>query len=505
MVSVNNTPNIKKRYLFKVTRSTIGAGLSIITLPIITRTLGAEQYGIFNFLKIFFEQIIGYFGVFTSAFYPKLSKRPGDLGILHFIVIYDIALFIVSFFLLGLLFMTGYAESVLTVKSFTIAGSALLLVWLLQINQKMTSFMDALGKTITNEVVLMAMRITLTAGLLFLFFGDRLNLTTFLHIQNATLVVSLLILLSFAVKYFSRSEKSNSVKNTAKEFKDYGMPLFWASTVGIVAGLGDRWLLQIFGGAAEQGYYSLGFNLGAICFLLTGSFTPLLMREYAIAHEQKNTDRLAFLFSKYLPLFYVITATIACFLTVHGDWLAPLIGGGDFSKAALPVMLLGLAPIHQTYGQLSGSLMSATDRTREYGGISMFMAILGLPVTYFVLAPETYWGLNLGATGLAIKLVVLQIIAVNIQLWYNTQQLGLKIGKLFGHQILVVLLFLIFANIGKFVVGSSIGMGIVALLSSGILYVLFVVTIIFIFPRLISMSRLELLNHIKTPSAFLKS
>ena len=85
-------------------------------------------------------------------------------------------------------------------------------------------------------------------------------------------------------------------------------------------------MLQIFGGAAEQGYYSLGFNLGAICFLITGSFTPLLMREYAIAHEQKKSDRLALLFSKYLPLFYVITAAIACFFSIHGDWLAPLIG-----------------------------------------------------------------------------------------------------------------------------------------------------------------------------------
>ena len=340
----NNTPNLIKRYLFKVSRSAIGAVLSIVILPIVTRSLGAEQYGIFNYLRIVFEQIIQFFDVFSSAFYPKLSQRPGDVGILHFVILYDTFLFIVTFFLLGLLFMTGNAETALTVKSFGIAGSALLLVWLLLINRKMTNFMDALGETITNEVVLIAMRITLTAGLLLLFIGDRLNLTTFLNIQNATLVVFLLILVSFAVKYFSKGEESSSIKNTAKEFKDYGMPLFWASTVGIVAVLGDRWLLQIFGGAAEQAYYSLGFNLGAICFLLTGSFTPLLLREFAIAHEQNNTDRLAFLFSKYLPLFYVITATIACFLTFHGDWLAPLVGGEDFNKAAIPVMLLGLAP-----------------------------------------------------------------------------------------------------------------------------------------------------------------
>jgi O-antigen/teichoic acid export membrane protein len=501
---INNKDNLKKRYLFKVIRSGIGAGLSIITLPLITRTLGAEQYGTFNYLKYFFERIIGFFGSFTSAFYPKLSKRPGDIGILHFVVFYDAVLFIATFIFLGLLFASGKAETVLTINSVTIAFSVLLLAWLLLINQKMTNFMDALGKTITNEVVLMAMRIILTTGLVLLFTMDRLNLTTFLHIQNATLIVFLLILLALAFKYFYRNEKSSSIRETAIEFKNYGMPLFWASSIVIIAGLADRWLLQIFSGAAEQGYYSLGFNLGAICFLLTGSFTPLLMREYAIAHEENNIDRMVFLFTKYLPLFYVITATVACFLAVHGDWLAPLIGGGDFSEAGLPVILLCLAPIHQTYGQLSGSLMAATDRTREYGGITIFMTLLGLPVTYFMLAPEAYWGLNLGATGLAIKLVVLQIIDVNIQLWYNTRQLGLKIRKLFGHQILVVLLFILFAFIGKSIVGAFLEIGIVALLASGMIFLLFVLTIIFTYPGLVSMSRFELLNHIKTPSAFLK-
>ena len=72
--------------------------------------------------------------------------------------------------------------------------------------------------------------------------------------------------------------------------------------------------------------------------------------------------------------------------------MATFVGGTDFKQAGLSVMLLGLAPIHQTYGQLSGSLMSATDRTKDYGGISIFHSLLGLPVTYFVLAPEKITG-----------------------------------------------------------------------------------------------------------------
>ena len=76
------------------------------------------------------------------------------------------------------------------------------------------------------------------------------------------------------------------------EFKSYSVPLFWASSIGVFASIADRWLLQAFGGSAQQGYYSLGFNLAAICFLLTSSFTPLLQREYAIAFENREMDKL---------------------------------------------------------------------------------------------------------------------------------------------------------------------------------------------------------------------
>ena len=229
------------------------------------------------------------------------------------------------------------------------------------------------------------------------------------------------------------------------------------------------------------------------------------MREYAIAHEQKNQDRLVYLFSKYLPPFYVMTAAIACFLCAHGDWVASLIGGSDFSEAALPVMLLGLAPIHQTYGQLSGSLMTATDRTREYGGVDIFISIFGLPITYFILAPESHWGLNLGATGLAIKLLVLQIIAVNIQLWFNTRQLGMRLTKLLIHQVLVVTIFLAIACFGKFIGGFILEDKIISLLASGSIYIILVILCIWTFPNLIAMSRQELLNHINTLVEYLYS
>ena len=471
----------------------------------ITRSLGAEQYGIYNFLKIFYDNIIRFFDVGTLAFYPKLSRRPGNQGIIRFVVLYDVILFSATLIMLVLLFISGQAESVLTTKSLTIASSIFLLSWILIINQKMSFFMDAQGKTITNEVVSIITRIIFTTGLVVLFTYNRLNLITFLILQNTIFLVALFFLLIIAFNFFPLDKKSSSIKNTAYEFKDFSLPLFWSSTITIVTLLGDRWLLQVLGGTAAQGHYSLGLNLSAICMLLTGSMAPLLTREYAIAYEKNDKTRLVHLYSTFIPLFYVITAVIACFLAVHGDWFAPLIGGADFHEAALPVTLIGLSTIHQTYGQLSGELMSATDRTRELGGIAIFITILGLPFTYFFLAPQEYWGLDLGASGLAIKLLILQITSVNIQLWFNTRYLNIGITYFIAHQVLVLILFPFVAFIGKFIVGYKLGSGIIALIASGGLYLFLVFTILLLFPGLIAMEREEFLNHITKPSKFFKS
>ena len=91
---IEQSSSLKKKFFFKSFRRAIGGFLSIISLPLVTRSLGPEGYGIFSYLKLFFEQIIGFLDIGTTAFYPKLSRRPGDKNIIRFVVLYDGFLFI---------------------------------------------------------------------------------------------------------------------------------------------------------------------------------------------------------------------------------------------------------------------------------------------------------------------------------------------------------------------------------------------------------------------------
>ncbi|MCF8317871.1 MAG: lipopolysaccharide biosynthesis protein [Haliscomenobacter sp.] len=503
MVKQFNIPSLKKRFFWKVMMSGMGGGLSFISLPLISRSLGPVDYGLFNFLRFTFEKLIQFFDLGASAFYPNFSKNPGDRSILRFLVLYDSILLVISVLLLFLLIISGRAEDFLTTKSSTVIAFTFSFVWLFILNAKITEFMDSLGRTIVNEVSQFTMRIILTITLGVLFFTHKLNLHSYLVTQNLIFLVLFIFLLFLGKKYIPIESGSRTLKAAAIDYRNYSTPLVLASLIGIITGLGDRWILQIFGGAAQQGYYSLGLNLGTISFLLTGSITPLLIREYAVAHANHDINRLGTLFSKFLPIFYTLTAIISCFLATHGDWISVILGGSDFKKAALPVMLMSLAPIHQTYGQLSGGLMIATGRTRVYGRINILITLIGLPITYLAIAPVKYFGLELGATGLALKMVLVQILTVNAQIWYNTRYLGIGMLKFIVQQVCIVSVLLITGFTCKSGISSVLEPNLISLIISGVVYITIITVILYLFPQSLSMSRDEIGTYMHGKVPFL--
>ena len=142
--------------------------------------------------------------------------------------------------------------------------------------------------------------------------------------------------------------------------------------------------------------------------------TPLITREFAISFGEKDLREMARLFRRYIPMLYAIAAYFACFIAVEASKVTFIMGGEKFQHAALAVMIMAFYPIHQTYGQLSGSVFYATGQTALYRNIGVAFMLIGLPVTYFLIAPPEKFGLNAGATGLAIKMVAIAFFSVNV-------------------------------------------------------------------------------------------
>ena len=500
MENVKPTDSLKKRYFAKLAANLFGLAIGVVTQAIIPRGLGPEAYGNFSFLSNFFSRIVGFLDMGTSiGFYTKLSQRQRDFGLVSFYLSFTgIASFLLIIFVECIHVTGAYATLLPDQIPFYIYLAAVWgnLSWLVKILNKMA---DAYGVTVSTEIAKIVQKGLGLVLILTLFLMNQVTLTHFFFYHYFILIflaLAFILVMGRSGHSLRRSWRLSvvQIKAYAKEFYNYSHPLFVYALIGLIVGILDRWLLQYFSGSVEQGFYGLSYRIGAICFLFTGAITPLITREFAIAFDKKNIPEMARLFRRYIPMLYAIAAYFACFIALQADKVTFIMGGANFQQAALSVTIMAFYPIYQTYGQLGGSVFFATGQTALYRNIGVVFLFIGLPVTYFLIAPKELWGINAGATGLAIKMVVLAFMGVNVQLWFNARLLNLSFWKLIGHQFYSVGFMISLAWLATAGTDMFIKNIVLAFLVSGFIYTLGCFVLLILAPFVFSVSHPELIN-----------
>lgn len=494
--------SLGKRYAAKAGTNLVNAGLGLVTMSLVMRSLGPMAYGNFNFLTEFFNRVVGFLNMGTShGFFTKVSQRPEEQKIIRFYASFLVLLLGIVIVFTSAVFLSGQESRLWPGQQPLFVYFALLFAFLTFVMQIVRKTNDAYGLTARTEKYLVLQKVVGLAIIVALFWVGALNLFTFfLHhfiILAFIIVVWIFFLHRQEVKPFTKVHKPTRPENKKyiKEFYTYSNPLFVYGLFGLISGIGDRWLLQTFAGSEQQGFYSLAYKVGALIFLFSGSMTPLFTREFSIAWKEKDYPRMRHLFRKLIPLFFFIASVLAVFVAIHGEQIGILLGGENYRHAGLSLSIMAFYPIHQTFGQLSGSVFFATGRTKLFRNIGVTMMIAGLVMTYFLLAPGAYGGFDLGANGLAVKMIIIQLIGVNIQLVFNTKLLQLSYLKFFLHQILVI------SSLSMLSYGSSVllryvfSSELLHIFASGVVYISLVALLVFTFPQLISHKRSDLVKY----------
>lgn len=494
--------SIKMRYLFKLATNLAGLLMGFAVMGMAPRALGPAAYGNFNFLTEFFNKLFGFFDMGTSTcFYTKLSQRNFDRMLIPFYLGFAGVVIMLVFLTVGALFAGGMEKNLWPDQQMLFVWAACLwgaLTWLSQIVNKIT---DAYSLTVSSELVRLAQKVFSTLIIMILFFQGWINLHTF-FLYNYVLFIFVIVgwWLVLGKRNISllgdRMLRKTEITTYSREFYHYSHPLLTTSLMALIIGFGDRWLLQKFAGSVEQGFYSLSNQVGMVCMLFTSAMTPLLLREFSVAYEQRDKNKMVRLFSRYVPMLYSMAAYFSVFLALQAREVSLILGGKEYMGATQALAVMVLYPIHQTYGQLSNSVLLAVDRTRIYRNIAVFMSVVGTVATYFLIAPVQWFGMNLGAMGLAIKMVVINFISVNIFLWVNTKMLDLSFARFLWHQVYSVALMAVAALLAIKVVGLLTQQLITSFLLTGMLYTLLVIVCGYLFPAIFSVSRREIHEHL---------
>jgi O-antigen/teichoic acid export membrane protein len=482
--------SLKKRYTIKLLANIISAGIGAILIAIVPKALGPIQYGQFVYLQDFFMKIISFLDMGSStAFFTKLSARHTRKELITFYALYSSAVLMIT-----LLF-------VLAISTFGFSGTFLpdipnqyiylglffgFFTWLTQIFLKIS---DAYALTVSVELIKIGHKLFSLLLLLVFVYKLAFDLKIYFYFNNIALLSFIFIIsILFLKKRIFKKDVFTlnfGFKAIAKEFIYYCHPLVLYSIVGILTGLFDIWLLQTIAGSEQMGFYGLSYTIAAMCFLFTGAMTPIITREFSKSYEKKDIDQMRHLFYRYIPMLYSIAAYFAIFISFQSENVILIFTDDKFKEAYWVLFIMALYPIHQTYGQLSGSIFYATGQTHLYRNIGLITMGIGILLTLIFI-----YLFDLGAIGLAYKMVIFQLLHVNILLYFNSKFLGFDMKHFVLHQAYSLVFFTLLAFIASNIIITEEPLS--TFFVSGFIYTLLVIIFAYLFPQIFATTKDEI-------------
>jgi len=439
-------------------------GLSFSSGLIIARGLGAAGYGDLNFLLGSFTAISQLTEIGTSsAFYTFISQRRRGYKFFAIYLTWIGLQFACTVVVVGLLLPVSLIDRIWVGHERRVVllafGASFLMtqVW---------GMVSHLGEAARQTVLVQAASVGQgIAHLVLVAAGTHWRWLTFQNVMWLLVAQYAAIGVIFGPRFVranlaGRVDDREDARAVAKEFASYCAPLVLYGWVGFFYAFGDRWLLQQFGGAGEQGYFSIGQQFATISLLGTTSILKVFWKEVAEAKARGDSRRVNRLYRSVSRSLYFAGAWMSCLLIPYSREILRWTVGPGYEAAWLALGLMLLFPIHQSLGQIGMSFLYATGETRRYTKISLVMMGASLPVAYLMLAPPsaTVPGLGLGAVGLAAKMVVLQIVGVNLQAYAIARGDGPAYEV--AHQAVVLPVLVVMAWVCKWIAGAVLGGGV---------------------------------------------
>lgn len=490
------THSIRARFGFSLFANLSKAIITFGTGMLVARGLGPEQYGTMMFLLGTFTAARQLLDMGSStAFFTFLSQRQRSR---HFVGWYFAWLgvqFLLPLLAVGLLFPAAWVELIWKGEQRSLVILAFLAAYMQSVLWTVILQMGE-SQRLTRWVQGVAVSIALAHLLLMTlaWWGGWLSVRAIFWLTIIEWGIAVAVIVK-QLHFPLMPEDPVTPKSVFTEFWHYCLPLIPYTWLGFAYEFADRWLLQTYAGSVQQAYYSVAFQFGAIAAIATSSILNIFWKEIAEAHHQNNRERVALLYRKVSRGLFFVAAAGAGFFAPWAEDILRITLGAAYAGGASTLMLMFFYPLHQSMGQIGGTMAYATGRVAVYVKIGMAFMATSIVVTYFALADANapLPGLGLGSLGLAGKMVVMQILSVNALAWYLARSLEIKFDWLFQPAAALACLAAGLLAYGVthalFDVGSLIW---IAFLAAGLLYAVMLLALVGMVPSLAGLRRTEI-------------
>lgn len=437
--------NLIKKFLSFSIGGYVNALIGLLTVPIVTRMLSPEQYGIASLISIIVEMLVVFCSLaldqsFVRFFYEVEEEERGKLlqDCLYypvFITIFSsLIIFIfrnqISMFILGKKEKVIWIIIVFSIVALIIKSFAFLVV---RMQQKggLYSFFYILIKVVEFSFILLFFKI----------YGNDYKVIV-LAILFSTLITSLLMIV-VERKIWKLGGKRKIEK---KELLNFSAPLVLTLALTWVFGSSDKITIKIFSNLKELGLYSGAFRIVSVISVIqtgfTSFWTPFIYERYS-----KNPDDLVFYkkANDYLSLIFFL---IGFSILATRNIIIILLGEKYYDSLFIVPMLI-FVPIMYLISETTMMGIGFKKKSKYFLYISIIVAIFNI-IGNILLVPKY------GAKGAAISTGISYIIFFSLRTYFSIKLInfGFNLKRIYMVTILLLCyaLYLSFYNNLKYTI-----------------------------------------------------
>jgi O-antigen/teichoic acid export membrane protein len=432
----------------------------LILIPIITKTLGAYQYGVWAQISVTISLLtpLAMLGLsttivrFLAGEQEKEKIREGFLSVVAVIIftgsLLSVILFYSSDFLASTIFNDINASYFIKAASFLVLISAL--------DEIPLTYFRTFGQIKTYS----ALTLVKTFG--------ELGLIAFLLLSGFGLLGAIFALLivrciTFAIAFsLVTSQIGLKLPNFSelKPYLRYGMPLTPHVMTMWTVHSSDRYIIGYFIGMASVGVYSAAYAMGSLVLFFLTPIQFILFPTISKLYEEKRIEEVRNYLKYSLKYFLIFAIPSAFGLSVLAKPLLRILTTSEFVSGSIVVPFVAFGVIIFGIFQIFMNILHLAKKT-ELNLILSGMAAFSNIILNMILIP--YIGILGAAIATLISYAVLALLTVSISFKYLKFDIDWSfIVKSTISSTVMALLILKVNSIGVFQVLVSIGIGAVA-------------------------------------------
>lgn len=344
-------------------------------LPIITKTLGTYDYGLWAQINVIVSLVSSFalmglsmgFVRFLSAETEKKMIREAVYSILFFVVISGFVASLLIYMFAEPIATFGFNDSKATY--FIQAGSALIF---LSVVESISLFYFRVFRQIKKYSYFSLFE---TFGkLFFILIFSKMGYGLLGVIVATILIQSSILLISFAI-IVSQIGFTIPRFTHIKEYLQFSLPLTPSSLVRWITESSDRFLVTYFLGLGNAGVYSAAYSIGNLIQLFASPLQLILLPELSKLFDEDKIDQVRIYLSHSLRYFLLITIPAVFGLSALAKPLLGIFTTQDFLSGWFVIPIIALSGLLAGIFQIFVNIMLLVKETKSATYINVIAAI----------------------------------------------------------------------------------------------------------------------------------